>query len=131
LQDEGSDKYVRLIGFVPDEDLMKLYSQAMALVQPSHSEGFGLTGLEAMAAGLPVLASRSPVFQEIYADAALYFDAQSKDDLETVLQTILNDGKLRRRLIRKGLQRAKLFSWKTLVKQTLTGYRVALAQSGI
>ena len=131
LQNEGSDKYVRLIGFVPDEDLMKLYSQAVALLQPSHSEGFGLTGLEAMAVGLPVLTSRSPVFQEIYADAALYFDAQSKDDLETVLQTILNDGKLRRRLILKGLQRAKLFSWKTLVKQTLTGYRVALAQSGI
>lgn len=71
-------KQVEFLGFVKDSNLRDLYAQSLALVQPSLSEGFGLTGVEAMAVGGLVLASDIPVFREIYSDHAFYFDPKSK-----------------------------------------------------
>lgn len=65
---------------VPDSDLAQLYQLASALIQPSFSEGFGLTGLEAIAFSTPVIASDIPVFHEVYDKAAIYFDPHSQTD---------------------------------------------------
>ena len=77
---------VEFLGKLSDQELIKLYQQSYALIFPSLSEGFGLPGLEAMAIGLPVIASDIPIFREIYQDAATYFDPNSAEELiETVL----------------------------------------------
>ena len=63
-----------LTGFVPDDDLVFLYSRAYALVQPSLLEGFGLPAVEAMACGTPVLSSRAGSLPEVVGEAGVYFD---------------------------------------------------------
>ena len=67
---EKLSSQVKFLGFVPDKKLVSLYHNATALVQPSQSEGFGLTGIEAFAAGLPVICSPNPVLKEVYRAAA-------------------------------------------------------------
>ena len=69
-----AEKFVNLVGFVPDEDLAGIYKQAEVFVFPSFWEGFGLPGLEAMALGLPVISSNSSCLPEVYGEAALYFN---------------------------------------------------------
>lgn len=125
LKKQESEKFVRLVGFVPDYDLVYLFAQAKALIQPSLSEGFGLTGLEAMAAGLPVLASELDVFKEIYEDAALYINPESPEDIADKIERIIADTKLRKQLIKKGKLKAKQFTWKRLARQTLKVYKKA------
>lgn len=103
---------VKFLGFVEDRKLIQLYSKASALVQPSLSEGFGLTGLEAMAAGLPVLASRIPIFAEIYQDGAIFFDPHDQDSfLSAVRELELAD---RHELRQKGQAVAAAYSWQQM-----------------
>jgi len=109
-------------GFLSDKQLISLYRQAKILVHPSISEGFGLTGLEAMAVGLPVLASKAGSLPEIYSDAATYFDPTDLDGLTGKIRTLLTDKQLRQKLITKGKKRTKQFSWETTAKKTLKVY---------
>ncbi|MCH7951354.1 glycosyltransferase family 4 protein [Patescibacteria group bacterium] len=125
LKKQGSEKFVRLVGFVPDYDLVILFAHAKALIQPSLSEGFGLTGLEAMAAGLPVIASKLKVFEEIYKDAAVYIDPQSPEEIADELEKMVSNENLRQRVIKAGLSRTKQFSWSRLAKKTLQVYEDA------
>lgn len=114
--------YLKVLGLVPDEELSLLYQEALALVQPSFIEGFGLIGLEAMAKSLPVLSSNSSCLPEVYGEAALYFDPTQVDQLVNSLHAILISKDLRDSLILKGLKRVKLFSWSKMAKQTLAVY---------
>jgi len=118
-----ADEYIKPLGYVPDEDLGVLYSQSLALVQPSLIEGFGLTGLEAMSANAPVISSNATCLPEVYADAALYFDPKNEKDLINKLEQILTNTKLRQNLIEKGSRRAKQFSWYKTAKETLKVYQ--------
>ncbi len=88
IHDFNLEKQVEFAGFLPDEDLIKLYQKSTALVQPSLSEGFGLTGVEAMAVGLPVICSDIPIFHEIYQDNALYFDPHQSDSFVKSLKNL-------------------------------------------
>ncbi len=117
-------EFIKPLGFVPDEDMSDLYSQAIALVQPSLIEGFGLTGLEAMMVGLPVISSNASCLPEVYQDAALYFDPYDADDLVLKLEQITTDRKLRDTLIVEGLKQVKLYSWKKMAKETLEVYKL-------
>lgn len=128
LEKQESEKYVRLIGFVPDYDLVYLFAHAKALTQPSLSEGFGLTGLEAMAAGLPVITSDLDVFKEVYKDAALYINPKSPEDIADKIQRIVTDTKLKNELIIRGKTRAKEFSWRKLARETLKVYEKAVKE---
>lgn len=118
-----TDETIKFLGFVPDEELTALYSQALALVQPSLIEGFGLTGLEAMAVGLPVLSSNSTCLPEIYGDAALYFDPKNTADLVGKLARFFTDQELAVNLIAAGVKRVKQFSWQRMSRQTLSVYK--------
>ncbi|OGY17630.1 MAG: hypothetical protein A2784_03995 [Candidatus Chisholmbacteria bacterium RIFCSPHIGHO2_01_FULL_48_12] len=118
--------YVKFTGFLTDQDLRLLYGQATALVHPSLSEGFGLTGLEAMAANLPVLASRAGSLPEIYQDAALYFDPRDPADLTAKLTQLLTDPQLVADLRAKGRQLARTYSWSTTAQKTLEVYQKVL-----
>ena len=120
-------RYVKLLGYVPDNDLSVLYSQALALVQPSLMEGFGLTGLEAMQLDLPVLAANASCLPEAYGNAALYFDPHKISDLIEKLDLIVAQPDILQDLIKKGRQRRKFFSWYKTAKQTLAVYRLHLS----
>jgi len=114
---------VKLLGFIPDEEIPSLYSQAIALVQPSLIEGFGLTGLEAMDLGLPVLSSNTSCLPEVYANAALYFNPKDQADLISRLDLIVHHPEIREELIKQGLVRVKHFSWYKMAKDTLVVYK--------
>jgi glycosyltransferase involved in cell wall biosynthesis len=115
--------YVNFVGFVPDEELVAIYQQAEAFIFPSLIEGFGLPGLEAMACGLPVLASDIPVFREIYRDGVIYFDPLSSDDLAEKIKKIIEDRKLRKNLKLKARKLVYLYSWEKMAKKTIKIYR--------
>lgn len=118
-----TDETVKFLGFVPDNELAALYAEALALVQPSLIEGFGLIGLEAMSVGLPVLASNATCLPEIYGDAALYFDPRNTDDLVHKLAQFFSNQELAINLIAAGRKRVKQFSWQKTARQTLTVYK--------
>lgn len=119
----GLQNQVKILGFVPDTDLVALYSQALALTQPSQSEGFGLTGLEAMAAGLPVICSTHPVLKEIYGKAALFVDTSIPKNIASAINQLKSDPKLRNKLSKAGKSQASQYSWQKLGQQTLDIYQ--------
>ncbi len=118
-----ASEYLRPLGFVSDEDMAQIYSQGICLVQPSFIEGFGLTGLEAMAVGLPVISSSASCLPEVYQDAALYFDPYSYKDLSDKLHDLTVNKSLRDNLIKEGYNQVKLYSWKKTAQQTLSVYK--------
>lgn len=114
------------LGFVPDEDLPAVYSAARALIFPSLHEGFGIPPLEAMACGIPVVASNRASIPEVVGDAALFIDPTSPESLADALVKV-NDPSLRAQLVERGLKRQQLFSWEqsanTLVEALLKKVR--------
>ncbi|MBI2600049.1 glycosyltransferase family 4 protein [Candidatus Daviesbacteria bacterium] len=110
-------------GFVSDEQLVALYKGAESFVIPSFEEGFGIPILEAMACGCPVVASNTASLPEVGKDAVLYFNPHSIDDMREKLTKLLNSQSLRLKLIKKGKERVKKFSWNKLAQQTLSGYK--------
>lgn len=123
IETQGLTSRIEFTGQLSDEKLIALYKKSYALVLPSFSEGFGLPGLEAMAVGLPVVASDIPVFHEVYGEAAAFFDPHSVAELVETLHTLEPSRKI---LVQAGRRRAKRFSWETMVKQTVTQYRSLL-----
>lgn len=115
----------KALGYVPDDDLAILYSQALALVHPSLVEGFGLTGLEAMADNLLVISSNATSLPEVYKDAALYFDPKKSEELINCLEVAFKDHELVEELKRKGKALVKTYSWKKTAQQTLKVYEQA------
>ncbi len=119
----NAQKYVKLLGFIDDRELGKLYSLALCLVHPSKMEGFGLTGIEAMSAGLPVISSNASCLPEVYGNAAIYFDPNSVDDLVNALEKIISSSQLRQDLSKKGYAQSKKYSWKRLTQETISIYK--------
>ncbi len=119
----GLAKEVITPGFIPGEDLVYLYQAAETYVFPSLSEGFGIPGLDAMIASLPVVSSNSSCLPEIYGDAAYYFDPHDKNDIAQKIGEVLINENLRENLIEKGRQRAKMFSWPKMARETLKFYK--------
>lgn len=106
-------------GFVSDEELACWYEIADVFVFPSLYEGFGLPGLEAMQAGLPVVASNNSVLPEIYKSAAIYFDPFKTEEISAKIKEVLESNDLRADLIRKGRVVAQGFTWRKTATQTL------------
>jgi glycosyltransferase involved in cell wall biosynthesis len=125
--DHHADSPVRedilLPGFVSDDLLPAIYSEAEALAFPSLYEGFGLPILEAMACGTPVVASRASCLPEVAEGAALMVDPNNVDGLAGALELVLLDHDLRQRLIQQGLERAGQYTWQRAAEQLLGVYR--------
>jgi glycosyltransferase involved in cell wall biosynthesis len=113
-------------GFVPDEELKWYYENARAYVFPSLSEGFGLPGLEAMVHGCPVVSSDATCLPEVNGDAAHYFDPLDIQDMATKIDEVISSEPLRKKLIAKGYENAKRFSWRRMATQTLEVYKKVL-----
>ena len=111
---------------LPDaERLAELYSQAAALVHPSLPEGFGLTPLEAMMTGTPVIAARSPGVTEVCGEAVIYTDPRDPEDLANRLSEIATQPELRKDLGERGRRRAAEFSWARSARSHVEAYTLA------
>ena len=101
---------VVLTGFLPDDDLVRLYNAARLFVFPSFYEGFGLPPLEAMACGTPVICSNAASLPEVVGEGALLVDPHDTEALRATIEHVLCDSALRHRMAEKGLVRARLFT---------------------
>jgi glycosyltransferase involved in cell wall biosynthesis len=110
---------VRFLGFVTDSELAYLYAHALAFVYPSLVEGFGMTIVEAMSMGVPVIASTDPAISEVASDAALLLDAHDTSAFAGAMQRIDTNPALRADLAARGKARTKQFSWDESAKQIL------------
>jgi glycosyltransferase involved in cell wall biosynthesis len=107
---------------VNDSQLNYLYTNAKAFVFPSKYEGFGIPTLEAFGCGTPLITSGGGSIKEVAKDCCLYFDPNNSTDLANTIELILNDHAVRDNLIRKGKERAQLFSWNKHVNETMRLY---------
>jgi glycosyltransferase involved in cell wall biosynthesis len=119
---------VRVLGWVPDEDLAVLIAGAAALVVPSRAEGFGLPVLEGMAAGVPVVTSDDPALVEVGGGATLVTPVGDASALAGALSRVATDEDLRRDLVRMGLDRAADFSWDAAAARLWEVYRGLVPQ---
>jgi len=117
--------HCHFLGRVHACDLLHLYNAALCLVHPAFYEGFGLTPLEAMACGTPVIVSNVSSLPEVVGDAALLVDPHNDEEITVALWRVLTDTALRAELRAKGLQRAAAFSWQRAAEQTMAVYRKA------
>ena len=123
----GVEHRVTRLGSVSDQTLAWLYREATALCFPSVAEGFGFPVLEAMAAGLPVLASDIPPTRELVADAALYIPPGEEPAWAEAIRALGSDSGLRERLSTEGRRRAAGFTWERTAEATFEAYQLALA----
>src|SRR6202040_3233804 len=101
---------VRYLGYVSEETLNRLYLESFALVFPSHYEGFGLPIVEAMSQGCPVITRRNTSLEEVGGSAALYYDDNVEDLLETMIQ-LENQPELYLQRSKLVLDQARKFDW--------------------
>ena len=123
VAEAGMEDRVVFTGFIPDAELDSLLRRADMLVYPSLYEGFGLPVLEAMQVGTPVVTSNLTAMPEVAAGAALLIDPHSVDEMVAAMKRLLEDEALRRDLIRRGKERARLFSWERTARQYLELYQ--------
>ena len=119
--------HVTFLGRVNNGDLLYLYNLARCLAHPALYEGFGLTPLEAMASGTPVVVSNVSSLPEVVGDAGLLVDPNDVEDLAVALQRVLTDDALHATLREKGLARASVFSWQRAAQETMAIYQRALS----
>jgi len=118
-------KYVRFLGYLPQETLAVMYRLAGVFVFPSLYEGFGLPPLEAMASGTPVVTSNVSSLPEVAADAAVLVDPYDPGAIADGIQRVLTNEDLRADLRRRGLARARQFSWEQSVRRVREIYSEA------
>ncbi len=116
------DRDVTILGYLSEGELITAYNAAEVFVYPSLMEGFGFPPLEAMACGTPVAASNASSIPEVVGDAALLFDPMNEEEMAAQVHRILTDAALAKELVRKGLERCRLFSWEEAARKNLAVY---------
>jgi glycosyltransferase involved in cell wall biosynthesis len=125
-RENAVDGDIIFLGRVPEEDKTPLYGAALAFLFPSLYEGFGLTPLEALACGAPVVSSNASSLSEVVGDAAILVDPLDVDGLAGAIVALATNQELRASLREKGLAQAARFSWRRAAEQTLAVYRSTL-----
>lgn len=118
LEGAGLGNRLRVLDYVPDEDLPSLYRHAAIMAQPSRFEGFGMPVLEAMACGTPVITSSGSSLGEIAGDAAVYFRQDDAADLADRIRLVLRDNGVRDNYSQRGIARSGQFTWERAARQT-------------
>jgi glycosyltransferase involved in cell wall biosynthesis len=115
-------KRIKFLGFLNREELRLMYNSAEVFLYPSLYEGFGLPLLEAMACGCPVLTSNISALPEVAGDAAITVNPHCVEEISDGIITLVNDKEKREALSKKGLTRAKMFSWEKCAQETIKAY---------
>jgi len=118
IEESPARDRIQRLGFVDTGDLPALFAGASVFAFPSLYEGFGIPVLEAMACGVPVVASNCSSLPEVGGDAVSYFDPTDADALCRELSALLTDADLRQRRSAAGIARAATFSWERTARQT-------------
>jgi len=124
---ERDQEYIHYLGFISDDELVKVYNLASLFLFPSFYEGFGLPVLEAMACGTPVVCSDSSSLPEVGRDAVTYCDPYSVKDIQDKIELVLKDEHLQEQMITKGLGRVKGFSWEKSAKEHIRVFEEVLS----
>lgn len=122
----GLTERVKWLGQLPRDRMPALMASATAVVYPSFYEGFGFPPLEAMAAGIPVIASNASCLPEVLDHAAILVDPTDGRAFAEGLEALLSQPEVRARLVDAGRKRAGMFTWQRCAEQTLEAYRQAL-----
>lgn len=107
---EGNPR-IKFLGRISDEELVKLYRNALCFVYPSLYEGFGIPPLEAQACNCPVICSNSSCLPEVFGDSVLYCNPHEIDTLVEQISFLLNDDSLREKMINLGRLNTNRYSW--------------------
>jgi glycosyltransferase involved in cell wall biosynthesis len=125
VSDLNTEKIIK-IGYVDDADLPVLYSGAEWFTYTSEYEGFGSPVLEAMKCGCPVITSDFSSTAEVTGNAGVLVDPLSVDAISDAMTRVYTDETFRRKLIEKGYEREKEFSWASAAEKTLDIYKEIL-----
>ncbi len=118
-----AEHFITLSGFITDNDMVAIYSQAQAFISASTMEGFGLPALEAMSIGCPVICSDIPVFREIYGNVITYFNPYDTDDIREKIGQILTLSKAKREKLKQEYKKQiKQYSWDRTAEETVKIY---------
>ena len=118
------EKEVIFTGYINKNDLPLFYNIAEAFIFPSFHESFGMPIIEAMACGCPVITSNIFSMPEVAGDAAVLVNPYSVDEIANAMYAVLTNDRLRAKLRKKGLERAKQFSWRKCAEEHLKVYRM-------
>lgn len=118
----GLAPWISMTGYLPEEEVKRIYRLATVFIFPSLCEGFGLPLIEAMASGVPVAASFTSAIPEVSKDAALYFQPEDPENIAEKIIFLLESNQAREELIAKGKKRALDFSWEKAAAETLEFY---------
>lgn len=121
----GLSGAVRILGYLPGEDLPGIFNLAKMMVFPSLFEGFGIPLVEAMACGCPVACSRATCLPEIIGGAGITFDPASPGDVAEKIWSIWSNSAQREDMRRLGLERVKNFDWRETARRTIQVYERA------
>ena len=121
IKSSPQNEKIHLLGFVSDEKLQDLYNGASLYICPSLYEGFGLTVLEAMSNGIPVISSTAGALPEICGDAALFFDPYSVDEIRMCIEKVILNYDCEKSITNKANEHIKRFSWVKHVKTIIQG----------
>ncbi len=128
----GLGEHVVLTGFMDDRDLPLVYKAAHMYIQPVLDDGFGMSVLEAMAAGLPVACAMSGALSEVIgAENAVYFESQDTTNMAEAIHLVFDDEETRKKLHNGGLSQVQKYSWEETAQKTLAVYREVAQELGV
>ncbi|EKD94467.1 MAG: glycosyl transferase, group 1 [uncultured bacterium] len=123
IKKNKAEKFIELLGYVPDDKINDLYKNSIAFVFPTLSEGFGLPPKEAIEAGTFAVISDILVLKEIYKDSVLYFDPHNVESIVDAMEKVLKmPENERQKRIKYAQEFLKRYSWQKMAKETLKIY---------
>jgi len=119
VKNSSEQESIIMTGKVSFEELAVLYKNAGIFVFPSLYEGFGIPVLEAFASGVPVIISKNSSLEEVGGGAVEYFESLNENDLAEKIKKVLGSDKLQKKMIERGEEQLKKFSWEKCARETL------------
>jgi len=119
---QGDHPGVKILGFIPEKDMVALHASALCLAYPSLYEGFGLPIIKSFQVGTPVITSNSSSLAEISQKSAILVDPTSVQEIKKAIEKITRSAQLRQKLAASGIQTGQQFSWLKTAQNTLQVY---------